>query len=168
VGKHRTETRARGAGWALSWAVVGAAAGAVAVIVAGVEWRSVPDLEPVPLPTIEMPQRTLESVTPLDPPGSGVPDAAPTTVQVAEPETTQPTTETPSRAGREPLRFDTPPVYGEIDYRAGRIMEPSVPDGRERERAHARCIAGLEADPGQVAYCEKYYGLESGYVPGGW
>jgi hypothetical protein len=42
------------------------------------------------------------------------------------------------------------------DYRASRIMEPLEPDGRERQRAHARCL--------QQVFHEKYGVLAFGSI----
>lgn len=155
----------------LAWAVVGILAGVTWFLVASAGHGEVPDRVPVPTIELETPVPSTDSPTgipsaPLDPPGAGLPDVTvETTVPVEE------TVEQPVRSvEREPLEFETPPVYPEVDYRAGRIMEPLVDDGHERERALARCRGGYDAAPTAelAAYCDREYGPESGYVPGGW
>lgn len=126
----------------------------------------VPDRPAVPL------QETAPA--PWTPPGGATPEASvsdgpastvdgtpadvPSTVDVVPVE----------QAQRPPLEFETHTPAAEVDYRDGRIMEPLVDDGQERERAYARCRGGWDAvpDADQAAYCERYYGPDSGYQPG--
>jgi hypothetical protein len=102
--------------------------------------------QPRPSTATQPPDRTLTGRTPAAVPAPAAPVA---------------------QAVRPPLQFPTITPAPEVDYRAGRIMEPWPRDDLEsqRRRAYARCVAGLEDDARQLAYCDRWYGPESGYTP---
>ena len=111
-------------------------------------WELAPEVTPAPSTAGERTERALTGRAPAARPSTTAAPAATRTV-------------------RPPLEFPTITPAPEVDYRAGRIMEPWPRDDLEsqRRRAYARCIAGLEGNARQLAYCDRWYGPESGYTP---
>jgi hypothetical protein len=151
---------------ALTTAVLmGMAAGALVIVFQVVQG---------PPPVRDVPAVPLEDTTPapwtppVAPVAPSIPDAPASIPDGEQANPVQVVPVAPASEVRPPLEFPTHTPAPEIDYREGRIMEPLEDDGQERERAYARCRGGYDATPtaDQAAYCERYYGPESGYQPG--
>lgn len=126
--------------------------------------RDVPDRPAAPL-VEDTPKRWTAPASPdqlNDSPARGtVPTSTtvPAPVKAADTSRVEPTHDVSVPDYRPPAQPDAP------DYRTGRILEPYPEDDLEsqRQRAYARCVYGQQDDAAQVAYCDRWYGPDSGY-----